>query len=189
MAALPKYEQLKEPKEESAKDVSDAISKRMKLLQKDKKQETPEGLYLTYLSFLLRGEKKNAEQFYKMNKKAIDKHMGAGAHSYAYNPYEIDEDVQSQNGYIPAFSYGALPGSAPLGYSYGAQPAFAYQSGAASTDYAMMMVLALGVFMMICVLCFVVNAVMAAGCFVFGQRQSSNAQQGVKYRVVDHEEV
>eukprot|EP00484_Ammonia_sp_Unknown_P018935 CAMPEP_0197027238 /NCGR_PEP_ID=MMETSP1384-20130603/7189_1 /TAXON_ID=29189 /ORGANISM="Ammonia sp." /LENGTH=218 /DNA_ID=CAMNT_0042456051 /DNA_START=24 /DNA_END=680 /DNA_ORIENTATION=+ len=90
-----------------------------------------------------------------------------------------------QNAYLPATAYQSGASS----YVYSAQPALAYQSGAASTDYAMVMALSLGMFMMICVLCFVVNAVIAAGCFVFGQSQSSKPRQDIKYRVVDHEEV
>mmetsp|Transcript_6253 Transcript_6253/g.10316 ORF Transcript_6253/g.10316 Transcript_6253/m.10316 type:complete len:209 (+) Transcript_6253:25-651(+) len=110
------------------------------------------------------------------------------AHNGYLNFYEkFDDDSQRQNAYLPAFSYGGMPS-----YSYQAPQELAYQTGVASdsSDYAMMMALTLGVFVMICVLCFVLNMVMAAGGFIFGQRQSSMLRQ-TKYRsnMVDHAEV
>jgi hypothetical protein len=112
-------------------------------------------------------------------------------HGTYYTGHAMDDNLYAddlsgaQSAYIPAFSY------SPPSYGYPMQPALGYPAGAASssTDYAMVMAMAVGVFMMICVLCFVVSTVMAAGCFVFGQRQSSHSRQGAKYRVVDHEEV
>eukprot|EP00484_Ammonia_sp_Unknown_P023613 CAMPEP_0197028660 /NCGR_PEP_ID=MMETSP1384-20130603/8293_1 /TAXON_ID=29189 /ORGANISM="Ammonia sp." /LENGTH=172 /DNA_ID=CAMNT_0042457693 /DNA_START=23 /DNA_END=541 /DNA_ORIENTATION=+ len=99
----------------------------------------------------------------------------------AYNLYD---DIDAQSAYIPEFSY-----SAPS-YYYRAPTALGYESGAASTDYVMIMALIFTAFLMICLLCFVVNMVMAAGCFIWAQRQSSKLGQ-TKYRsnMVEHEEV
>jgi len=82
----------------------------------------------------------------------------------------------------------------PQSYFYDAQPAvvlpYTYQSGTDSTDHAVTMALALGIFMIICALCFVVHVVVAAAsCFVFGQWQSSKQQHGLKYQAVDREQV
>eukprot|EP00484_Ammonia_sp_Unknown_P024880 CAMPEP_0197037592 /NCGR_PEP_ID=MMETSP1384-20130603/14760_1 /TAXON_ID=29189 /ORGANISM="Ammonia sp." /LENGTH=228 /DNA_ID=CAMNT_0042467913 /DNA_START=171 /DNA_END=857 /DNA_ORIENTATION=- len=109
----------------------------------------------------------------------------------AYNGFY--GDIDDQRAYLPGYAYGGPLSGGATSDSYGAS--LAYSSSAASTDYAMILATSLAVFLMICIVCFAVNMVTAAGCYVLGRRSAAKVKQArdVEYVAVEvepeHEEV